>query len=197
MSSSRSASVAAACSSPFHVLEQELAIALDGVERRAQIVPEPAVRIPSRLARFAVRRRIPDNRLDEPCSACSAGAAHPVEVREHQFELKPPASSMIMSRRFGDRCCRRLHLLAQIRPERLFRARGQTRLVNVKVRRKQKLPSNRRELSRSARIFRRAKQRLDLADAGAAARPASYRNRRSRPPWPSRDRQPSHAPSAR
>lgn len=39
----------------FHVLDQKLAIALDGVERRAQIVTEPAMENVECLAFLALR----------------------------------------------------------------------------------------------------------------------------------------------
>ena len=98
----------------LHILDQQLAIALDGVERGAQVMPQPPVKRLRGLVLLAIRGRVADDAFDE-CVQLHAGAAHAVEVGEHGIELQPARILDDHVEKFGDGGRRRLHLLAQER----------------------------------------------------------------------------------
>ena len=98
----------------LHILDQQLAIALDGVERGAQVMPQPAVKRLRGLVLAAIRGRVADNAFDE-CVQLHASAAHPIEVGKHGIELQPACVLDDHVEEFGDGRRRRLYLLAQER----------------------------------------------------------------------------------
>jgi hypothetical protein len=94
-----------------HVLDQKLAIALDGVERGSQIVTQAAMERFGRLAPLRTRRLLDDAAYKRvQLNTC---AAHPVEIG--QQHIKPQSARVLDNdvEKFGNRRRWRLHLLAQ------------------------------------------------------------------------------------
>ena len=83
----------------FHVLEQKLAVAFDGVERRAQVVPQPAVE------RFERSRPCGDRTIESwmrpftNAFSCTLAPRMRSRSASRLSGCEPRASSMIMSRK--------------------------------------------------------------------------------------------------
>ena len=98
----------------LHVLDQKLAVAFDGVERRAQIVPQAAMEFFEGFVLAPIGRCILDQTFHE-CVQLHARAAHAVEIGEQAFGLRAARILDDHVEKIGDGGRRRLHLLPQER----------------------------------------------------------------------------------
>jgi len=97
----------------LHVLDEQLAVALDDVERRSQVVANSAVKLLELLSLPAGRGAVRGHALHE-CGELDARAAHAIEIRQQMVELETARILDDDVEKIGDGSRRRLHLLAQI-----------------------------------------------------------------------------------
>ena len=72
----------------IHVLNQQLAIALDDIERRSQVMAKSALKCFEIFGLPSGRRAIRGHTLHER-GQLDARAAHALEVRKHMIKLQP------------------------------------------------------------------------------------------------------------